>query len=106
MFESLNLLIDEDIELYRHMVKMPSFSPFWEEIKNIVKSVAVEAMATELNMSHNELELYAEFYSAGVTSAYLLWLKNEVNLTEKEVANIVGTATFYGFQKLLPQKDM
>ena len=106
LFESLNLLIGEDIELYRHIVKMPSFFPFWEEIKNIVKSVAVEAMAAGINISHDELDLYAEFFSAGITSAYLSWLKGEVNLTEKEVANIVGTATFYGFQKLLPQKDM
>ncbi|MGB4440543.1 MAG: TetR/AcrR family transcriptional regulator, partial [Sedimentibacter sp.] len=36
LFESLNLLIEQDIELYRHIVKMPSFFPFWEEIKNIV----------------------------------------------------------------------
>jgi AcrR family transcriptional regulator len=102
LFESLNLLIGEDIELYRHIVKMPSFFPFWEEIKNIVKSVAVEAMAAGINISHDELDLYAEFFSAGITSAYLSWLKGEVNLTEKEVTNIVGTAAFYGFQKLLP----
>jgi hypothetical protein len=102
LFESLNLLIGEDIELYRHIVKMPSFFPFWEEIKNIVKSVAVEAMAAGINISHDELDLYAEFFSAGITSAYLSWLKGEVNLTEKEVANIVGTVAFYGFQKLLP----
>ena len=105
LFQSLNLLIDWDIDLYRHIAKMPSYFSFWEEIKNIVKSVVVEAMADGLKMPQDELELYAEFYSAGVTSAYFTWLKNEVNLTETEVANIVGAAAFYGFQKLLPQKD-
>ncbi len=105
LFQSLNLLIDRDIELYRHIAKMPSYFLFWEEIKNIVKSVVVEAMSFKLKMSQDELELYAEFYSAGVASAYLTWLKNEVNLTETEVANIVGAAAFYGFQKLLPQND-
>lgn len=105
LFQSLNLLIDRDIELYRHIAKMPSYFLFWEEIKNIVKSVVVEAMSVRLNMSRDELELYAEFYSAGVASAYLTWLKNEVNLTETEVADIVGAAAFYGFQKLLPPKD-
>ncbi|MGB4439757.1 MAG: TetR/AcrR family transcriptional regulator [Sedimentibacter sp.] len=105
LFQSLNLLIDWDIDLYRHIAKMPSYFSFWEEIKNIVKSVVVEAMADGLKMPQDELELYAEFYSAGVTSAYFTWLKNEVNLTETEVANIVGAAAFYGFQKLLPQED-
>lgn len=105
LFQSLNLLIDRDIDLYRHIAKMPSYFLFWEEIKNIVKSVIVEAMSVRLKMSQAELELYAEFYSAGVASAYLTWLKNEVNLTETEVADIVGAAAFYGFQKLLPEKD-
>lgn len=55
-------------------------------------------------MSKDELELYAEFYAAGIIAAYLKWLKNEVNLTETNVVNILGTASFYGFQKLLSPK--
>ncbi len=105
LFQSLNLLMDRDIDLYRHIAKTPSYFSFWEEIKNMVKSVVVEALADGLKLPSDELELYAEFYSAGTTSAYLTWLRNDVNLTETKVADIVGTAAFYGFQKLLPQKD-
>ena len=105
LFQSLNLLIDQNIELYRHIAKMPSYFSFWEDIKNIIKSAAIETMEAKLNLPKEELELYAEFYAAGVASAYLTWLKNEVSLTETEVANIVGTAAFYGFQNLLPQKN-
>lgn len=105
LFQSLNILIDRNIDFYRHIARMPSYFLFWEEIKNIVKSVIVESMSVRLKMSQDELELYAEFYSAGVASAYLTWLKNEVKLTETEVANIVGAAAFYGFQKLLPEND-
>jgi uridine phosphorylase len=83
---------------------MPSYAFFWEEIKDIVKSVAKETLANGVAMSKDEFELYAEFYVAGIIAAYLKWLRNDVNLTETEVVNILGTASFYGFQKLLQQK--
>ncbi len=105
LFQSLNILIDRDIELYRHIAKMPSYFTFLEEIKNIVKSVVMEALSNGLKMPQEEVELYAEFYSSGTTFAYFTWLKNEMNLTETKVSDIVGTAAFYGFQKLLPPKE-
>ena len=104
LFESLNVLIQRDIDLYRQIAKMPSYAFFWEEIKDIAKSVAIESMFEGLNIQKDELELYVEFYVAGLIAAYLKYLKNGVNLTETEVVNILSTASFYGFQKLL-QKE-
>ncbi|WP_312280986.1 TetR/AcrR family transcriptional regulator [Oscillibacter sp.] len=104
LFQSLNVLVQRDIELYRHIANMPSYAFFWEEIKNIIKSVAIETMSDGVDMPKDELELYAEFYVAGIIASYLIWLRNEVSLTEAKVVNILSTATFYGFQKLLPQK--
>lgn len=104
LFQSLNVLVQRDIDLYRHIAKMPSYAFFWEEIKNIVKSVAIETMSEGVTMSKDELELYAEFYVAGIIAAYLKWLRNEVDLTEAKVADILGSASFYGFQRLLQQK--
>lgn len=104
LFQSLNTLAMRDIELYRHIAKMPSYASFWEEIKDIAKSVVIESMSGAINMSKDELNMYADFYTAGIVSAYLKWLRNEVSLTETEVVNILSTASYYGFQKLLPQK--
>lgn len=104
LFQSLNTMIQRDIDLYRHIAKMPSYAFFWEEIKDIVKSVAIETLSDGVNMTKDEFELYAEFYVAGIIAAFLKWLRNDVNLTETEVVNILGTASFYGFQKILHQK--
>lgn len=104
LFKSLNVLVQRDIDLYRHIAKMPCYASFWEKIKDIVKSVVVETLSEEVNIPKDELELYAEFYAAGIIAVNLKWLRNEVNLTETEVINILSTASFYGFQKLLQQK--
>ena len=104
LFQSLNVLIQRDIDLYRQIAKMPSHASLCEEIKDIVKSVAIETLSDGITMSKDELEFYAEFYISGIIAAYLKWLRNEVDLTETEVVNILGTASFYGFQKLLQQK--
>jgi hypothetical protein len=61
-------------------------------------------MSGGVDMPKDELALYAEFYVAGILAAFLKWLRNEVNLTETNVVNILSTAAYYGFQKLLPQK--
>lgn len=105
LFQSLNLVIQRDIDLYRHIAKMPAYAFFTEEIKNIVKSVAIETLSEGINISKDELDLYTEFYVSGIISAYLKWLKDEVNLPESTVVNILGTASFYGFQKLLQQNQ-
>jgi AcrR family transcriptional regulator len=104
LFQSLNLLIQRDIDLYRQIAKMPSYAFFWEEIKDIAKSVAIESMSEGVNIQKDALELYVEFYVAGLIAAYLKCFKSGVNLTETEVVNILSTASFYGFQKLL-QKE-
>ena len=41
LFQSLNLLIDQNIELYRHIAKMPSYFSFLEDIKNIIKIAGI-----------------------------------------------------------------
>lgn len=105
LFRSLNSVVQRDIDLYRHIAKMPAYAFFAEEIKNIVKSVAIESLSKVTTMTKDELDLYTEFYVAGIISAYLKWLKDEVNLPEEKVVNILGSASFYGFQQLFQPKQ-
>ena len=102
LFQSLNMLMEKDIDLYRHIAHMPAYAFLWEQIKDILKSTVKETMADKLIVSPEEFELYAEFYSAGTIAAYLKWLREEVDLSEEELVNVLGNATYYGFQKLLP----
>lgn len=102
LFQSLNMLMEKDIDLYRHIANMPAYAFLWEQIKDILKSTVKETMADKLIVSPEEFELYAEFYSAGTIAAYLKWLREEVDLSEEELVNVLGNATYYGFQKLLP----
>ncbi len=97
---------NEEYSTFRmNLAKMPAYAFFAEEIKNIVKSVAIESLSKVTTMTKDELDLYTEFYVSGIISAYLKWLKDEVNLPEEKVVNILGSASFYGFQQLFQPKQ-
>lgn len=102
LFQSLNLLMEKDIDLYRHIANRPAYAFLWEQIKDILKSTVTETMADKLMASPAEFELYMEFYSAGTIATYLKWLRKEVDLSEEDLVKVISNATYYGFQKLLP----
>ena len=99
---ALNGLLMRDIDLYRHIARMPTYSYFWEQIKNILKQAAIDAVAGEVDLPPDEASLYAEYFASGAVSAYLSWLRDDKNLPESKVAEVVGNAAFFGFSKLLP----
>lgn len=100
LFRTLNELMEENIKLYRHIAETPSFSFLWGEIKNIIKASLIETMEERLDISQEELEIYAEFYASGTIGTYLQWLRGELPVTDERLAEIIADAAYYGFQKL------
>ena len=103
LFQSLNSLVEKDIDLYRHIARTPACAFLWEQIKNVLKSTFTESLSDKLKVPPEEFELYAEFYSAGTIAAYLKWLRNDVDMSQDQLASVVGKAAYYGFHQLLPK---
>lgn len=103
LFQALNLLVEKNLDLYRHIANSSFNNFFSEEIKNILKSSFLENLRSKINVPIEEFELYVEFYSAGTIAVYLKWLRNEISISEKQLSEIAGNATYFGFQQLVPR---
>ena len=101
LFRALNTLMEENLQLYQHIAKTPSYAFLWGAIKDILKESLIETMGERLDISKAELEICAEFYAAGTISTYLEWLRGDLPMTDDELAQIIGDTAYYGLQKLL-----
>ncbi len=102
IFKTLNIMIEDDIELYRHIAKNPGFSTFWVETKDIIERSLLRTLKEELGISHRGMEVYAEYFVSGVTATYLKWLRGELPISEDDLGELVGNISYYGLQKVLP----
>lgn len=100
---ALSSLLKRDIDLYRHIAQMPTYSYFWEQIKDILKRAAIDAVGGQVDLPAAQISLYAEYFASGAVSVYLNWLREDNGLPEGKVAEIVASAATLGFSTLLPR---
>lgn len=102
LFKALNVAISDNIDLYRHIAKNPGYSSFWEETKSVVEESMLENVLSQIDASPQELSLYAEYFSSGIMAIYTKWLRNELDLSQEQLARSVATLSYYGLHGLLP----
>jgi len=105
LFSSFNLLLNRDIKLYRHLAKNNEYSFFWNKLGETIKNTFIEVYKDKLDIQTNELSLCAEYYFAGIMATYLKWLRDETDMSEEELGKFVGDIAYYGFKKLLSEKQ-
>ena len=101
LFQALNALMEENLELYQHIARTPSYAFLWGAIKDILKESLIETMGERLDIAKEELEIYVEFYAAGTISTYLEWLRGDLSMSDDKLAQIISETAYYGLQKLL-----
>lgn len=105
LFQSLNEIIEPDIEFYRYISKDVQDGFFWPELKRLVIATITEIYQPQLDFSPQELRLYAEYFVAGVMAVYVCWLRGELSLPFEELARLTGEATFAGIRKPRAQEQ-
>ncbi len=99
LFQSLNQLMEPDIEFYRFLSRENPNTFFWTEVKRIIISTTVEVYQDKVDFPAQELRLYAEYFVAGTVAVYVAWLRGELTLPLSDLARISGEATSHGIRK-------
>ena len=99
LFQSLNQLMEPDIEFYRFLSRENPNTFFWTEVKRIIISTTVEVYQDKVDFPAQELRLYAEYFVAGAVAVYVAWLRGELTLPLSDLARISGEATSHGIRK-------
>ena len=99
LFQSLNELIEPDIEFYRYLSRENPDRFFWNELKAAAVQIINEIYEDQLDIPPQELRLYTEYFVSGTLSVYTCWLRGELVLPFEELARLTGEATLKGIRK-------
>ncbi len=101
-FQSMNQLLEQDIEIFQHIVKHPDFNYFWQQIETVMVQTLTTHLSEIVNLNKEEITIYTIFLGAGINDVYTKWLKNEIPVSLDELGHIVNNVAYYGAQKFLP----
>ncbi len=103
LFEKLNNLISEDIELYRRLNKTGMLALLIIHVKNGVVAHVMNEYHLSDEKNSRLYELCAEYIASGVLSMYARWFSMESSITLDELTKTAGELTVYGIKSILPK---
>ncbi len=101
-FRDFNNLVMKDIDLYKKLIKTSNFEFICRGIQDLLVDTIREVYDGIVNVSSEELDVYARFYSSGVISTYIAWLQEEIPVGISKLEEFVGDVTHFGAGKLVP----
>ena len=102
-FESLNLAIQEDIELYRTLNHADLLPHLIQRAKNALIEVFFRKYNISADSDNERYILYAEYAASGILSMYTKWFSRDFHMSLEELTRTAAEITLYGLQHLLPQ---
>ena len=102
-FESLNLAIQEDIELYRTLNHSDLLPHLIQRAKNALIEVFFRKYNISADSDNERYILYAEYAASGILSMYTKWFSRDFHMSLEELTRTAAEITLYGFQHLFPQ---
>ena len=101
IFESLNEIIDSDMEFYSRFMKIDANSHLVRKIVSSLKTKVRETLAEQLPAAEDRSGLAADFITSGMVSAYQCWFNSRNRRPLSEFSRDVGALVFYGISGLL-----
>lgn len=101
IFETLNDVIDSDMEFYSRFMKIDANYHLLRKIVSSLKTRVRETIAEQLPAAGDRSGLVADFVTSGMVSAYQGWFNSEKRLPLSEFSRDVGALVFYGINGLL-----
>ncbi len=102
-FESLNLAIQEDIELYRTLNHADLLPHLILRAKNALIDVFFRKYNIPADSDNERYILYAEYAASGILSMYTKWFSSDSHMSLEALTKTAAEITLYGFQHLIPQ---
>lgn len=105
LFEKLNHLLEENLEYFKIMASNQKFEYFYYQLNDLFVQILTRDYRTFFQFSEEEFAVYAQFFVAGILSAYMRWIREKSEISIDELASLVGTAAYGGLQELLAKQN-
>lgn len=99
-FRVLNSVINENLELYRLLVKGPTYSSFETKLQDMMRREVEEQLSRRAgHLQPQEARLYSIFFASAVLAVYRDWLKGDLQVEEDRLAQMVGQTVSDGLRR-------
>lgn len=100
LFVSLNKTLEHHFEFFKRITNANSYAFFLNDFVNLFKNIMLDQLRKS-NIDHPLELMYIEFFSAGIISVYIKWLKDEMPITLESLTAFTEDAVNHGIQKLI-----
>lgn len=101
LFEQLNNVISDDLELYRRLNQLSLLPRITNLAKNAVVDMFVEQGNLRTDKNGLRYTLYAEYIAAGILSMLTKWFSEQTDISLKELTDSAGKLAIYGLQSVI-----
>lgn len=88
-FAALTGIMSENFDYFALIMKDPAYMTYQNRSQNILRSALMEHYRKTTDLDHDHLELYADFYAAGISSIYIHWMQYGQKLSLDDLTDFV-----------------
>lgn len=94
--DTMNELLNKDIELYKKILCASSYRFFSRNIKDIVKESFIRKIRNRTNLSPQIMNLCGEYVASGLAKLLKVWFENPQNISQQQITELAGVLIFGG----------
>lgn len=88
-FSALTGIMSENFDYFALIMKDPAYITYQNRSQNILRSALMEHYRKTTDLDRDHLELYADFYAAGISSIYIHWMQYGQKLSLDDLTDFV-----------------
>ena len=88
-FAALTGIMSENFDYFALIMKDPAYITYQNRSQNILRSALMEHYRKTTDLDRDHLELYADFYAAGLSSIYIHWMQYGQKLSLDDLTDFV-----------------
>ena len=101
LFERFSRLINMDPEFFGYLLTMNGNAALITRIMRLLKDKTREVMVAQVDVEEYKADIMIDFILSGMLSVYQHWYASDKTVPPEEVAQIISTMSFSGFNGVI-----
>ncbi len=101
LIDLLDRFYDEEEDLLVAVAGSDSYEDLWRKVHDILADKTVTLYSPHVNISKDEINVFYDFFSAGVIDVYRRWVRKEYNYDLHHLIEMIGDAARTGLYQFL-----
>jgi len=102
LFNSLNGIIDDDLDLYKKIIYSDSHMFILEDLKSYLKEELIKEYLEKFSLNKDINLFYTEFIASGIVSMYVEWFRSSKNVTLEDLGQLASQIITSSMREVMP----